>query len=60
MDKSISGARVAGDLDVAILERLTKPGTVVGDNGTELTSMAILRCSKDRQVEWHYIAPSKP
>ena len=59
-DTSISGARVARELDMAILERLAKPGMVVSDNGTELTSMAILRWSKDRQVEWHYIAPSKP
>ncbi|TDN79638.1 hypothetical protein EV664_112117, partial [Stakelama pacifica] len=29
-------------------------------NGTELTSMAILRWSKERNVEWHYIAPGKP
>ena len=33
---------------------------VVSDNGTELTSMAILRWSKEREVEWHYIAPGKP
>lgn len=28
--------------------------------GTELTGMAILRWSQERQVEWHYIAPGKP
>jgi transposase InsO family protein len=28
--------------------------------GTELTSMAILRWSQERRVEWHYIAPGKP
>jgi len=59
-DTSISGARVARELDMAILERMAKPAMVVSDNGTELTSMAILRWSKDRQVEWHYIAPGKP
>jgi putative transposase len=32
----------------------------VSDNGTELTSMAILRWSQQTQVEWHYIAPGKP
>jgi hypothetical protein len=31
----------------------------VSDNGTELTSMAILRWSQERRVEWHYIAPGK-
>ena len=59
-DTSISGMRVACGLDLAILERLAKPAMVVSDNGTELTSMAILRWSRDRHVEWHYIAPGKP
>lgn len=27
----------------------------VSDNGTELTSMAILRWSQETRVEWHYI-----
>jgi putative transposase len=45
---------------MAILERLAKPGTVVSDNGAELTSMTILKWSRDRQVEWLYIAPGKP
>jgi putative transposase len=30
------------------------------NNGTELTSNAILKWSQNRQVEWHYIAPGKP
>jgi putative transposase len=33
---------------------------IVSDNGTELTSMAILRWSQEQQIEWHYIAPGKP
>jgi putative transposase len=37
-----------------------KPHTVVNDNGTELTSSAILRWSQERRGEWHYIAPGKP
>ena len=37
-----------------------KPQTVVSDNGTELTTSAILRWSQERRVEWHYIAPGKP
>ena len=37
-----------------------KPLSVVSDNGTEFTSMAILGWSQDAQVEWHYIAPGKP
>ena len=33
---------------------------IVSDNGTELTSHAILKWSKDSRIEWHYIAPGKP
>jgi hypothetical protein len=33
---------------------------VVSDNGTELTSAAILRWSQDRAVGWRYIALGKP
>ena len=33
---------------------------VVSDNGTELTSNAILKWQLDRRVDWHYIAPGKP
>ena len=33
---------------------------IVSDNGTELTSNAILAWQQLRDVEWHYIAPGKP
>ncbi len=33
---------------------------VVSNNGTELTSNAILKWQEDRKVDWHYIAPGKP
>lgn len=59
-DTSISGARVGRELDAAVFERMARPHTIVSDNGTELTSMAILRLSKERNVEWHYVAPGKP
>lgn len=59
-DTSISGARVGRELDAAVFERMARPHTIVSDNGTELTSMAILRWSKERNVEWHYIVPGKP
>ena len=36
------------------------PAMIVGNNGTELTSHAILRWQKDRSVLWHYIEPGKP
>ena len=58
-DTSLSGARVGRELDVIVAIR-GRPQTVVSDNGTELTSMSILRWSQERQVEWHYIAPGKP
>src|SRR5690606_35608683 len=37
-----------------------RPLMIVSDNGTELTSVAILRWAQDRQSERHYIAPGKP
>ena len=33
---------------------------IVSDNGTELTSNAILAWQQLRGVEWQYIAPGKP
>ncbi len=33
---------------------------IVSDNGTELTSNAILKWCAEAKVEWHYIAPGKP
>ena len=48
-DTSISGLRVERELDWAIAER-SRPAMAVSDNGTELTSMAILRWSKERDV----------
>ena len=58
-DTSISGIRVARELDRLLDERGT-PKTIVSDNGTELTSNAILRWADDHKVAWHYIAPGKP
>jgi len=58
-DTSLSGARVARELDTAMGHR-GRPLMIVSDNGTEFTSMAILRWSQQTRVEWHYIAPGKP
>lgn len=58
-DTSIAGRRVAREL-TTLIERRGKPGMIVSDNGTELTSNAILAWSKDHKVEWHYIALGKP
>ena len=37
-----------------------KPGIIASDNGTELTSNAVLAWCGEVGVEWHYIAPGKP
>ncbi len=58
-DTSLSGIRVVRELD-AIIARRGRPSAIVSDNGTELTSMAILRWCQQTGVEWHYIAPGKP
>src|SRR5262249_34275945 len=58
-DTSLSGKRVARELDAIIAVR-GRPLSCVSDNGTELTSMAILTWSQEHRVEWHYIAPGKP
>lgn len=59
VDTSISGARVARELD-ALLAVRGRPAMIVSDNGTELTSRAILDWANRTRVEWHYIAPGKP
>ena len=58
-DTSISGVRVARELDRLVVEH-GKPTTIVSDNGTELTSNAILQWADEHKVAWHYIAPGKP
>ena len=58
-DTSLSGVRVARELGSLIGLRGT-PLTIVSDNGTEFTSMAILGWSQEARIEWHYIAPGKP
>jgi transposase InsO family protein len=58
-DTSISGRRVAREL-TTLIECRGRPGMIVSDNGTELTSNAILKWCAEAKVEWHYIAPGKP
>ena len=58
-DTSLSGVRVARELD-ALIARRGQPKSCVSDNGTELTSKAILNWTDTRGVDWHYIAPGKP
>jgi hypothetical protein len=58
VDTSLTGMRVARELD-RIAELRNYPCMIVSDNGTELTSNAILAWQQERGVEWHYIAPGQ-
>ena len=56
---SIGGHRMARELD-ALIARRGRPITIVSDNGTEMTSRAMLEWTNRTGVDWHYIAPGKP
>ena len=58
-DFSLSGRRVARELD-SLIARHGRPRTIGSDNGTELTSNAILTWAAGTLVDWHYIDPGKP
>ncbi len=50
-DTSLSGARVVRELDAIIAAR-GRPATIVSDNGTELTSTAVLAWCQRTMVDW--------
>lgn len=58
-DTSLPGSRVARELD-ALVAVCGKPRTIVSDNGSELTSRALLKWQNETGVAWHYIQPGKP
>jgi putative transposase len=58
VDTSLGGMRVVRELELIVNQR-GWPHTIVSDNGTELTSNAVLRWAAER-VSWHYIQPGKP
>jgi putative transposase len=58
-DTSIGGVRVVREL-AALVRQQGKPSCIVSDNGTELTSRAVLQWAQDNNIEWHYITPGKP
>ena len=58
-DTSLSGRRVARELD-NLVRLYGKPTSIVSDNGTELTSRAILEWQNRTGIAWHHIAPGKP
>ncbi|SDE22848.1 putative transposase, partial [Paracoccus isoporae] len=59
VDRSLSGARMTRELD-DLISRRGQPNMIVSDNGTEMTSHAVLRWCQDTGVGCHYIAPGKP
>ena len=59
VDTSIGGARLVRELD-GLVASWGKPATIVSDNGTEMTSRAVLEWTNRAGIEWHYIAPGKP
>ena len=58
-DTSLSGLRDTRELD-GLIHLRGKPVTAVSDNGTELTSMAVLKWSQETDADWRYIQPGKP
>ena len=54
-----AGRRVVRELADLIAVR-GKPSMIVSDNGTELTSNAVLEWCGEARIEWHYTAPGKP
>ena len=44
----------------ALVARRGKPAVIVSDNGTEMTSRAVLDWTNRTGVAWHYIAPGEP
>lgn len=58
-DTSLSGRRVVRELNQLLMQR-GKPKMIVSDNGSELTSNAILTWADETRIGWHYIAPGKP
>ncbi|MBW0151365.1 MAG: integrase core domain-containing protein [Phenylobacterium sp.] len=56
VDTSIGGHRMARGL----IARHGMPPTIVSNNGTEMTSRAMLEWTNRTGTGWHYIAPSKP
>ena len=53
VDTSIGGRRMVRELD-ALIARRGKPALIVSDNGTEMTSRAMLEWANRAGVGWHY------
>lgn len=59
VDTSLSGVHVVRELE-RLCDLHGRPLLIVSDNGTELTSRAVLSWVEETGVDWHYIAPGKP
>ena len=59
VDTSMPGQRVVRELD-RLIRHHGKPRSIVSDNGTELTSRAVLQWAAAQGIEWHYITPGRP
>ena len=58
VDTSLPGERVVRELEY-LVGRRGCPKVIVSDNGTELTSRAVLMWAQEKGIEWHYITPGK-
>lgn len=58
-DTSLSGGRVIRELE-ALIARRGLPAQCVSDNGSEFTSLAMLRWAQTLGIDWRYIDPGKP
>ncbi len=58
VDRSMSGRCMTRELS-DLIRRRGKPDVIVSDNGTEITSQAVLVWCQDAGIGWHY-APGKP
>ena len=59
VDTSIGGRRMGRELDALMAQR-GKPALIVCDNGTGMTSRAMLEWTNRTGVGWHHIDPGKP
>ncbi|CUI18153.1 integrase (plasmid) [Candidatus Protochlamydia naegleriophila] len=59
VDTSLSALRVVRELEELIKSRGC-PRQIISDNGTEFTSMAVLKWSERVSIGWDYIEPGKP
>jgi putative transposase len=59
VETSLNGQRVCEELE-QVIEARGKPDRILSDNGTEFTSMAILKWCQEQRIRWDYIQPGKP